>query len=139
MQTEFQSATLFPEPTPAAEGLVCRTCGGQRFQTCWHTFRDGSRHIRVDCASCGRFQRYAPQEQSRYEPAQSVPLHGKSRNLPLDKCVWAGFIRPEGESDFLPVATAATLGRCWEALLTNHLEGDRLAIPIAPIPTTEAP
>ena len=42
---------------------------------------------------------------------------------------WIGYIRP-ADGRWYAVAKAATLERCWDALLTTHMRGDMLAVPV---------
>jgi hypothetical protein len=51
--------TLFPpDPAPAALGLACAGCGATEIRTWWQTFANGTKHVRAECARCGRFLRY---------------------------------------------------------------------------------
>lgn len=39
----------------------CKHCGSQNLATSWQTFKDNSRHNRVDCGDCGQFNGYLKQ------------------------------------------------------------------------------
>ena len=80
----------------------------------------------TDCATCKRFVRYAPQHQCRFESAD-IP----HKPMRLDGCQWLGFVRQQGH-DWLLVVWAGSISGAWDALLTCHLEGDRLVVPTVP-------
>ena len=61
---------------PSALGVTCRHCGATSFQTAWQTFADGSRHIRMDCGTCGKFARYLPQGESGAPAFKHEPPRG---------------------------------------------------------------
>jgi hypothetical protein len=65
------AADLRPCPPPADLGLVCPGCRATTFTTRWQTFSNGTRHIKMSCAVCGRFIRYLSQKGApafRHEP-----------------------------------------------------------------------
>jgi hypothetical protein len=49
-------------------GVVCPDCGAAEFRTFWQTFANGTRHVRLDCTTCGQFVRYAKQHRDAPEP-----------------------------------------------------------------------
>lgn len=40
---------------------VCSKCGADALRLTWTVFSNGTRHIRGDCAACGKFSQYVPQ------------------------------------------------------------------------------
>ena len=105
------------------------------FKTTWQTFSNGTRHVRMDCAACGRLQRYLPQGRGgkpayRYEP-RPADAHADELRPPPESWTWIGYVRP-GDGVWYPVVQAAGLAACWDALLTTHMVGDRLCMPSAP-------
>jgi hypothetical protein len=119
--------TLFPIPRPHEAGVTCRACGGVGGVT-RHCEIDGKRLIRLDCSACGRFVRHLDPDGALLMPADpGVPAPAK--RPPGSGCKWLGMVRA-ADGVWLAVALAADLGRCWDALLTCSLEGDRLAMPV---------
>lgn len=123
-------------PPPPA-GVVCARCSATEFTTRWQTFANQTRHVRMECGSCGAFVRYLPQHKEtatpnyRYEP-KPVDSHRRETAPPHEGDQWLGFVRSSDDL-WRPVALAATLAACWEALLTSHMVGDRLAMPVRPV------
>lgn len=39
----------------------CPYCGGEDATMRWETFSNGTTHIRVECATCGKYLRWAKQ------------------------------------------------------------------------------
>jgi hypothetical protein len=122
-------------PHLALAGLVCGGCGASRFTTSWQTFRDGSRHIRVDCGACHRFVRYARQTGSpapRYRPAPDVSGEQLAAPVPEEEWHWIGLIR-QADNQWRPVALAKTLPRVWDVLLHYPGDGEFLCVPTRPV------
>ena len=40
--------------------MKCKYCNSENLNFTWQEFSNGSTHIRVDCADCGKFVKYAP-------------------------------------------------------------------------------
>src|SRR6266542_5977771 len=121
------------------DGIVCRKCGAAEFRTYWQTFANGNRHVRADCARCGAFVRYLKQEgapEPKFEPKRP-DASAAATAAPADDAEWVGWIRP-ADGRWRPVALAATLGKCWDVLLTCPLDGDRLALPCNPQESRES-
>jgi Zn ribbon nucleic-acid-binding protein len=120
---------LFPDPEPAIAGVVCPGCRATEFRSSWQTFKGGKTHCRLDCAQCGRFVQWAPKESCHFKRLEPRPA-GRPQPKPMDleRCDWIGLVRPDG-GDWHAVARAATLPRCWDALLTCPMLGDHLIIP----------
>jgi hypothetical protein len=126
-----------PDPPPAALGLVCPGCRGTKFRTAWQTFKDGSRHVRMSCAACNKFLKYLKKEDEldfRHEPRRTDASAFKLRPPP-ESWVWIGYIR-QADQVWRPVAMAPTLERCWDTLLHFPGDGDFLAAPSVPPPST---
>jgi hypothetical protein len=107
------------------------------FTTTWQEFRDGSRHVRMDCAACAAIARYLPQKADgsphfRAETS-ALPSNHPAVQPPPDEFVWVGMVRTS-DMVWRVVATAPTLERCWDVLLSHPSEGDRLAWPCEPPP-----
>jgi hypothetical protein len=134
--TQPVTPTLLPGHSPAELGLVCPGCGAAEFKTRCQEFRDGTRHVRADCARCGKFVRYLKQpggpdfKLERYRPDPDQPDH-PAHEPPPESWRWVGFIR-QADRVWRPVAEAPTLGRCWDALLHYPGDGDRLCVPTRP-------
>lgn len=47
--------------TPPAEPR-CEECGCAEMVYCWHEFANGTRHVRRSCASCGKWNGFAPRQ-----------------------------------------------------------------------------
>jgi hypothetical protein len=146
-----------PDPPPAELGITCPSCNGSRFKTAWQRFKDGSRHVRMSCAGCGKFIRYLSRGERgtpgqglgevgplRATPGTDPPSGFRHEQRPADAkpahlapppagWVWVGFIR-QGDELWRPVALAEDLGRCWDALLSYPGKGDLLCTPSAPPP-----
>jgi hypothetical protein len=121
-----------PCPAPPPDlNLACR-CGATTFRTSWQTFRNGTKHVRMDCAACGRFIRYLKQPggpEPRLElPPSDLPDHRRWSPTPEESWEWIGLHRGV-DGLWRPVALAPTLERCWDCLLSFPSEGDLLAIP----------
>jgi len=124
----MNQGTLFADPKPHADGVTCRACGAAASVT-RHCEVGGKRLIRLDCNACGRFVRHLDPDNTLLMPADAgVP--DAAKRLPGAGCRWLGMVRG-GDGVWLAVALAADLGRCWDALLTCSLEGDRLCTPVA--------
>jgi uncharacterized Zn finger protein len=54
----------------------CRRCSGTRLHFGWQVFRNGTRHIRVECAECGAYVCYAPQTPENLRRAGPPPAGG---------------------------------------------------------------
>jgi NMD protein affecting ribosome stability and mRNA decay len=54
---------------PLHEG-VCTKCGGLESRLRWQASSDGQRHLRAECATCGRFFRYVEQTPVRIAAAE---------------------------------------------------------------------
>jgi hypothetical protein len=125
------SPSLFPLSAPADRGITCRHCGKAAFTTAWQTFSDGSRHVRMSCAGCGRFTRYLPQHKDgtpRYRIEYStLPTDHPGRKLPTD-VQWIGMVRAADEV-WRTVGMADSLEKCWDVVLSYRGEGDRLCCP----------
>jgi hypothetical protein len=120
-------------PPAAPPGPACRGCRGTEFRTSWQRFKDGTRHVRMDCAGCRRFVRYLKQADGpdfRFEP-RKAGAHAAELAPPAPSWVWVGHVR-QADEVWRPVALSSTLAGCWEALLTFPGEGDRLCIPSRP-------
>jgi hypothetical protein len=118
---------------PADVGATCKRCGATTFRTFTQTFRDGTKHLRVECAGCGTFQRYAPQsgpEAMRYQP-RPADAHKEETTPPPSRWPWVGMIRL-ADGVWRAVALADDLGRCWDALLHYPGTGDLLVFPVRP-------
>jgi hypothetical protein len=123
-----------PERLPLPEGLVCPKCGGSTFKTFWQTFKDGSKHVRCECATCKAFVRYLPNPggpECHYEP-RKAGAHEDELAAPPESWHWVGMVR-QADEVWRAVAMAPTLGRCWDCLLTYPGEGDRLCTPTRPV------
>ena len=121
-----------PQATIPA-GMVCPRCQATTFKTTWQTFADQTRHVRLSCAVCGRFVRYLRQAglpEPKYEPSTERPGHPALRP-PADGAEWLGLVRSD-DGRWRAVALAGSLGACWDALLTTHMQGDRLCVPCLP-------
>jgi hypothetical protein len=123
---------------PVPDGLLCPKCGAAEFRTAWATFKDGSRHVRADCAKCGAFVRFLKQSPDapdfRYEATTvtaSMPADHPARKAPPDGWTWIGLVRLD-DGHWRAVATSTTLARCWDALLHYPGVGDLLCIPSKP-------
>jgi hypothetical protein len=132
------SPTAADVPQAVLAGVACPQCGAAEFRTYWQTFADGSRHVRVDCARCKKFVRYAKQTadapEHKHEPvAADVPAWRKAAPVPQDKWDWLGLIRQD-DNAWRPVALAPTLARAWDALLHYPGQGDLLCVPTRPVP-----
>jgi hypothetical protein len=124
----MQQQTLFAIPKPEEVGVTCRACGGAASRSTWATI-DGLRLIRLDCAKCGRFVRHLDPANCLSMPVSpDVPTVAK--RLPGSGCRWLGLVRG-AEGVWLAVALAEDLKRCWDALLTCSIEGDRLCTPVS--------
>jgi hypothetical protein len=126
---------LPPLPAPPPNPAACAGCGGLTFTTTWQTFANGTRHVRMNCAACGRFQRYLPQDRDgrpayRHETRPADAHAAELRPPPASWC-WIGYVRP-GDGVWYAVAQTASLAGCWDALLTTHVVGDRLCVPTEP-------
>jgi hypothetical protein len=124
-------------PTPSIPpGVTCPHCGATEFKTRWQTFVSGVRHVRMECASCKRFVRYLKQSPQsldyRHEPRRH-DAHPPELTPPPASWEWIGLIR-KSDQVWRAVALAPTLGRCWDTLLHNPGEGDRLCISTKPDP-----
>ncbi len=122
-----------PQRLPTPDGLLCPKCGAAEFVTRWQRFKDGSSHVRADCARCGKFVRYlekpgAPEPQ--YTPRRPE-AHEQAAAPPPASWWWIGMVRPS-DGVWRAVALAPTVGRCWDTLLHCHLEGDYLLVPTHP-------
>lgn len=128
-----QPVTLAPAPSPADAGLACRKCGAAKFTTVLQTFRDGTKHVRLDCAACKTFVRYASQDGAPEPRHEHRPpdAHDELLAAPPASWHWLGLIRQD-DGVWRAVALCPTLERCWEALLTLSGEGDRLCVPTRP-------
>jgi hypothetical protein len=116
-------------------GILGPHCQGTRFKTSWQVFTNGTRHARLTCAVCGRFERYLKQhpEQPDFRYQKCNPeIKGAARRPPPASWHWLAHIR-HADGKWYPVAMAETLARCWDALLTYPYEGDRLAFPVEPL------
>jgi hypothetical protein len=129
--------------TPAAAGLACRSCGGTTFRTFWQTFRDNSKHVRQECASCKTFVRYLKQQpeavpssevlaRATYTPA-GPEANGYNTAPPPADAEWVGHVRGS-DGLWRPVCLARDLAGCWDALLCYPAAGDLLCIPTERVP-----
>jgi hypothetical protein len=136
--------------SPVPAGIACSGCNGTTFKTSWQTFANGTRHLRMDCAECGRFVRFTKQtpaalsaavEAEAEKATESPPWHFDPR--PSDANAretapppfgweWLGHIR-QADGVWRPVALASTLHGCWCALLTYPGKGDLLCQAIKPV------
>jgi hypothetical protein len=133
---------LPPPPPPAELGLCCRRCGASAFTTCWQTFANGTKHVRMDCGRCGAYVRYlkqqgAPEPKVQFAPADT-PRNRLAPPTPADAWEWVGMIRLEDQV-WRAVAKAPTLERCWDSLLTFGGEGDLLCMPSRRLPNASQP
>jgi hypothetical protein len=138
MTATVENAPDLPPPRvpPASLGLSCPACQGTEFTTCWQTFKDGTRHARLDCARCKRYVRYlprggppgAPDFQLRRRPADA---HRCETAPPPPGWVWIGYLRSH-DGLWRPVAMAEDLAGLWNALLGSWQVGDVLAVPVMP-------
>lgn len=39
---------------------ICKVCGSDKSNYQWQQFKDGNKHIRESCASCGEYKNYVP-------------------------------------------------------------------------------
>jgi hypothetical protein len=135
-ETLSQTAPPVSSCSPAEAGLACAGCGATKFKTTWQTFKNGTKHVRMECAICGRFQRYLPQKKDdqpgfEHQPAQS-DLHAKEMAPIPARWDWIGYVRGT-DKVWQPVALCKDLASCWDALLTTHQRGDLLCIPVMPV------
>jgi hypothetical protein len=70
-----------PKADGRQEGPRCRKCGPTEYKTRVQVCKNGDRHLRADCASCGRFIRYLPWRQDASEPS---PAHGRQPDVRED-------------------------------------------------------
>jgi hypothetical protein len=54
----------------------CPRCGSGRRRFAWQVFRNGTKHIRVECGDCGAYVCYAPQTPEHLERAGPPPAGG---------------------------------------------------------------
>jgi hypothetical protein len=145
------SPGLFDSPLPAAHtapgeaGLACRGCGAAEVKTRWQEFKDGSRHIRAECARCGGFLRYLTQPlQVPVEEVLAVltPADDMANRIPMapppEGWQWVGHVRL-ADGVWRPVALASSLTACWDSLLRFPGRADLLCIPCWPVPRVEGP
>jgi hypothetical protein len=134
----FDTDATPPLPSGSGEqaGLTCRQCGADTFKTHWQRFRDGSRHVRMDCAGCGAFQRYLPRSSEGAAPGMvyrkgAEDLH-REHTAPAPRgWQWIGYVR-SSDGRWRAVALCDSLGGCWDALLTTWQQGDLLCVPVRP-------
>lgn len=43
------------------EKIICNHCGSDKMKYSWQQMKNGGKHLRVDCAECGRYVKFAPQ------------------------------------------------------------------------------
>jgi hypothetical protein len=108
-------------------GLSC-VCGSAEFRTAWQTFSDGSKHVRATCADCGRFVRWLPHPPAARLERTALPADHPAVQAPPPAWTWVGAVRPV-DGIWRVVAVAATLEGCWDALLSNPMQGDMLCWP----------
>jgi hypothetical protein len=117
--------------SPSDLGLTCRQCGGTAFLTHWEAVGD-TRRVRMTCAGCRRSIRLLPQTTDGMPDVRrelsALPKGHPARQPVLVSDPWIGLVRQD-DGVWIPVALAASLGKCWETLLACPLEGDRLCIP----------
>ena len=122
--------TAQPTENVIIPGISCKSCGHDRVKTAWQTFSDGRTHLRADCASCGRFLRYLPQQGA--PPAPTTPqgdIGGRIATTTTTttqlapeteggKVVYVGMVLfSEG---WQPVAKSTTVAGCWGALQSQR-------------------
>lgn len=129
----IETPTLTQPISPAEAGLACAHCGATEFKTVWQTFADGIRHARADCSRCKRFVRYLKQQGAPEPRFERAPVDAKTQDLvaPSATWHWIGLIR-QSDRVWRPVAMAATLGQCWDALMHFPGVGDYLCVPTRP-------
>jgi hypothetical protein len=92
------------QDSPINGGIACSRCGSAELV---ENARD------LDCADCG---------------CPRVWLDQRRDKLPLP-CAWIGLVRL-ADKRWRAVAYAETLEKCWDALQTWPLSGDRMAWPV---------
>ena len=66
----------FQERSSTNSGAACLKCGSTERATRWQTFADGTRHLRVECGTCGVFICYAKQNHKRkLQPTDDAREH----------------------------------------------------------------
>jgi hypothetical protein len=134
--------------TPAAAGLACPRCKGTEFKTCWQTFSNNTKHVRMDCGSCGAFIKYLKQHpetvpagevlaRATYTPAGPEANRFNTAAAPAD-AEWVGHVRGS-DGLWRPVCLAKDLAGCWDALLCYPAVGDLLCIPTERVPRGRGP
>jgi hypothetical protein len=59
----------------AALAPSCRRCRSTQFRTREQEFKDGTRHVRQECAGCGKFVRYLPRrDETEQAPRPPRPI-----------------------------------------------------------------
>ncbi len=117
----------------AADPIACPKCGSATART--FRPRDGGRAPYLRCTGCGATVRELPLPGCGvpsyvFEP-RPADAHAVELRPPPPSWVWVGYVRPTGGRWFA-VALTSTLESCWDALLTTHMRGDLLAVPVKP-------
>lgn len=124
--------TLTPTVSPAELGLRCPACGHTEALSCWEQVESATKVIRLTCARCALFLRHLVPAEGEFLFEQRRPdAHRAELSPPGKDWLWIGHIR-QADGFWRAVALTATLGKCWDALLTYPGEGDRLCIPTRP-------
>jgi hypothetical protein len=116
--------TLRPPP-----GVRCPACGAGSFD-----ITDAAGRAGLTCGRCGVLVRLL-RRRGDPQPACEPCPPGASRyaqDAPPPGSWWLGFVR-SADGQWRPVALAATLGGCWDALLGCTLDGDMLLAPTDPL------
>lgn len=50
-----------PRPTAQLDGAACGHCGGRDLVFRWQEIAGGRKHLRADCAACGRYVKFVAQ------------------------------------------------------------------------------
>jgi hypothetical protein len=133
-RSDVQQVTPPPDHQASASPVACPACGGATFKS--FRSRTGDRPPRLDCTKCGRPARHLPTPGEAdtpgyvYEP-RADDAHAEELKPPAANWQWIGYVRPN-DGRWFAVVLAESLESCWDCLLTTHLRGDLLAIPVKP-------